>query len=311
MNNKFDLIFQADELTSANNEYTKCIYQEYFNIRSWDNSETYDKKTTVFLFYYNLPTGIKFKLIEQLLAEGYKVILDQLHDSNTIPYVSDGALRLHISEWFWINEFFINKKFGFNSYEPNKTYGKKAFMPMHRQRPERTKIFSLFKDQHFDMIYSYNRSPELPITQCGEIWDRQFNPLWYDDTYFSVVVETRLMEPPVCYEKVRFVTEKTWKPIAFSHPFIFIAEPGSLEYLKSHNFETYENMFDESYDSIEDLKTRIHNVHSQVATFKKTPYDKITQEKINYNRNLFYNEQVVSNLIKKYIINPIFEYLET
>lgn len=308
-----DLIIQPDEMTSVNSVYTEHIYKQQFNVQLYDANKTYDKSSTVFLFYYNIHTLINFVLIEKLKDEGYKVVLDQLHDSNNIDYESTkDVLRLHISDWFWVNEFYINKAHKLDEYVPNRTYSKKAFMPMLRQNIWRDRVFDLFKDQHHDMIYSYNNNPALiTAVELPSVRDRSFNPAWYNDTCFSVVAETRIVFPSDCHEKELFVTEKTWKPIAFSHPFIFIAEPGMIAYLRSRGFETYNNLFDESYDSITDLKVRIHNVHQQVADFNKRPHDKLTLEKIDFNRNLFYNEQRVDKIIKEQIINPIMEYAET
>ena len=309
----FDLILQPDEFTSAHGVYTEHIYKKHFNVLMWDPTTTYNKKTTIFLFYFNLAHLIKFDLINNLHSDGYKIVLDQLHDSNNIDYDSqEGMLRLHISDWYWVNEFYINKAHELNEYVPNRTYSKKAFMPMLRQNIWRDRVFDLFKDQHHDMIYSYNNNPALITTvELPSLWDRSFNPAWFNETCFSIVVETRVMFPPDCHEKELFVTEKTWKPIAFSHPFIFIAEPTIISYLHSRGFETYNNLFDESYELITDPKTRIHNVHQQVVDFNKRPYDKLTLEKIDFNRNLFYNEQRVNKIIEEQIINPILEYAET
>jgi len=308
-----DLVLQPDEITSASSIYTEHIYKKHFNLVMWDSGKTYDKKNTVFLFYYNLEDLIKFNLINQLRSEGYKVVLDQLHDFNNLDHaMSDKLLRLRLSDWFWINEFYINSAHGLNQYTPNNNFSKKAFMPMHNASTWRTKVFKLFSDQHSDMIYSYKKNPELPLSGNSDyLWDRQFNPVWYNDTCISVVVETQIQYPSNFHDTVFFVTEKTWKPIAFSHPFIFIAEIGMIQYLHSRGFETYDNLFDESYDSMEDHYSRIHNVHQQVSDFEKRPYNKLTLEKIDFNRNLFYNQQRVDKITQEQIIDPILEYAET
>ena len=56
------------------------------------------------------------------------------------------------------------------------------------------------------------------------------------------------------------VTEKTWKAINFLQPFIVLATPGHLAYLRSIGFKTFGNFWDESYDDIEDHCVRLKAV---------------------------------------------------
>ena len=66
------------------------------------------------------------------------------------------------------------------------------------------------------------------------------------------------------------VTEKTWKAINFLQPFIVLATPGHLAYLRSIGFKTFGDFWDESYDDIGDHCMRlkaIMDVISQIATW--------------------------------------------
>ena len=49
-----------------------------------------------------------------------------------------------------------------------------------------------------------------------------------------------------------FFSEKVFKPIAFKHPFILIAPPGSLSALKSLGYKTFSGLINESYDQERD-----------------------------------------------------------
>jgi hypothetical protein len=44
------------------------------------------------------------------------------------------------------------------------------------------------------------------------------------------------------------ITEKTFKAIALEMPFVLIAPAGSLAYLREYGFQTFDSVFDESYD---------------------------------------------------------------
>jgi hypothetical protein len=55
----------------------------------------------------------------------------------------------------------------------------------------------------------------------------------------------------------RFLTEKTFKPIVYQHPFVLIAPPGSLEFLKELGYKTFHPFIDETYDTIVDNNERM------------------------------------------------------
>jgi hypothetical protein len=68
----------------------------------------------------------------------------------------------------------------------------------------------------------------------------------YEDSYFSVVSETCFFDGVG-----RFLTEKTFKPIVYQHPFILIAPAKSLEFLRKIGYKTFHPFIDESYDNVE------------------------------------------------------------
>ena len=57
------------------------------------------------------------------------------------------------------------------------------------------------------------------------------------------------------------LTEKTFKPIALKMPFIIVSTQGSLEYLRSYGFRTFDHIWDESYDTI----TNDHERYAAIA----------------------------------------------
>jgi hypothetical protein len=56
------------------------------------------------------------------------------------------------------------------------------------------------------------------------------------------------------------LTEKTFKAIAMEMPFVLVAPAGSLEYLRSYGFQTFDHIFDESYDTETDDILRLERV---------------------------------------------------
>ena len=59
----------------------------------------------------------------------------------------------------------------------------------------------------------------------------------------------------VYFGRRQHITEKTFKAIALEMPFVLVAPAGSLEYLREYGFQTFADIFDESYDTeIDDIR---------------------------------------------------------
>ena len=67
---------------------------------------------------------------------------------------------------------------------------------------------------------------------------------YYKDTYFSIVTETNSDR----FADGRFITEKTFKPIALRHPFLICGADKTLEALRHIGYKTFSGLIDESYD---------------------------------------------------------------
>jgi len=67
-----------------------------------------------------------------------------------------------------------------------------------------------------------------------------------NSTFCHVVTET-------VYDSNRIhLTEKTFKPIVLQQPFLLVAPQGSLAYLRSYGFRTFDTIWDETYDTLSD-----------------------------------------------------------
>jgi hypothetical protein len=156
------------------------------------------------------------------------------------------------------------------------------------------------------LVWSYVEKLNVKLPGSELVEDqRLFNPSWYNDTYFSLVSETVLDGLEL------HITEKTFKPIAFYHPFMVFGIPKTLQHLKSIGFETYENLFDESYDNIQNCNHRLDVIIKNLDRFVEEPYDSLTLEKINHNHQRFFNTELVNSRIIEEIISPIIEYYES
>jgi hypothetical protein len=111
-------------------------------------------------------------------------------------------------------------------------------------------------------------------------------------TAISVVLET-----VVDGSKIH-LTEKILRPIACGHPFILVAGPGSLAYLRSYGFKTFDSVFDESYDQETDTVTRLEMVvdtMQQVQQLTASDWKKIN-EIAEFNKQHFFSEDFINQV---------------
>ncbi len=100
----------------------------------------------------------------------------------------------------------------------------------------------------------------------------------------------------VFYYKKLHLTEKIFKPIVSRRPFILIAAPGNLAYLKSYGFKTFDRWIDESYDNEQDDDKRISMAVSQLEKLCELSMDELRdmqkemQDILDYNFDHFYGE---------------------
>jgi hypothetical protein len=135
----------------------------------------------------------------------------------------------------------------------------------------------------------------------------------YNSTDFEVVLET------LFDDQRQQLTEKILRPIACKQPFILASSPGSLEYLRSYGFQTFDSVFDESYDSIQDPFKRMESIikaMKEIASW--SPDYKIKQmEKVNkiteFNQQHFFSNQFFDTVITelKDNLTTAFDQIET
>jgi hypothetical protein len=110
------------------------------------------------------------------------------------------------------------------------------------------------------------------------------------DALWHIVTET------VFYYDKLHLTEKIFKPIVSKQPFMLLAAPGNLEYLRSYGFKTFEGIIDESYDNIQDHDARIESVVRQLTWYcnlsdkEKNDVIRAIEPIVMHNFHHFYND---------------------
>lgn len=297
---KIKLVLHPDEFTSFHGPVMQFLWQRYFDIEFYDQSKTYDHSGTAFIVSWQ---NADKDYSKQLKNQGYRVAVDNLWE---LPLNKKNYHWIENPNWFWYSESIWWRKLGYHRYQPDKTYSKLAFMPIGRQSPVRDDIVNRLDRRLDNFVWSY-QDQRLPndASPSQDNYQRFFNPQWYDATYFSLVIETANVGH--CFN----LTEKIFKPMAYRHPFLLIGQYRSLKKLHSLGFETYENLFDESYDDVTDTNRRLDAVIKNIDNFTPQPYDLITLDKLQHNHAHFFDRELVESKIVAEIVEPLIHYIET
>jgi len=121
----------------------------------------------------------------------------------------------------------------------------------------------------------------------------------YATTGIEVVLET------LFDDRRHHLTEKTLRPIACGRPFILVATPGSLQYLKQYGFKTFDGIIDETYDSIIDPRERLKAIVQEIKRIscldegqKKLVWSKLYAIS-EYNKQLFFSNEWHDRIVKE------------
>lgn len=344
--------------TDFTSNYISNIVKEYYDIENYNFLTTYDNKSCVFIITdprYLPQLNLDQSSVISFLEQGFKLVILNAWEARPFflieqfkPYVDQILLIvgcknpfdvgwknvIGVERWFWYNEslWYTQGDLGYvkDHYTPDRINNHLFFMPMKRQKPHRTAVRNRLVDFLDQSIYSYVEAWENPRslptlteqTATRVAPDRVFESTWYDQTYFSIVVETAVDRLADIQDEIDgkrpqevacelFVTEKTFKPIAFQHPFMICGMQGILKFLKDNGFETFDHIFDERYDQLESFTDRLEIIYNNIKTFNKETYSNpITEQKIKHNHNLFYNIDRVTQGIKDDILIPMVEWTD-
>jgi len=130
----------------------------------------------------------------------------------------------------------------------------------------------------------------------------------YEATDIEVVLETLFDDQRL------HLTEKILRPIACEQPFIVVGPHGSLKYLRSYGFKTFDELWDEQYDQETDPKNRmfkITNLMKQISNWdsatRKYKIEQARQISL-YNKKHFFSEEFfnqVTNELKTNLCTAI------
>jgi len=124
------------------------------------------------------------------------------------------------------------------------------------------------------------------------------------DTYFSVISETSInnMHSNWDNDELVHICEKTYKGLASPHPFILYANDGVLKYLRSIGFETFPEMFDESYDDEKDTHKRFNLVFLEIKKLCKMDTEEIHKKFVSVLPKIKHNHELLLSFDRKELL---------
>ena len=304
--------------------YWNDIVSRYFNIEHYEENKTYEKDTTFLVMarsYLDPNVRQSFKdkkVIVDLTVEGkydkWGEVFNNKEPHHLVFYGSYSENKepgvVFCPNFFWYNTSLANISREYHRYVPNRNYSKKFVMPIGRFRSWRDRVVEILQPYLDDAYWSYIKNDKtLPGDQVVKRQDILFqNPMWYDDTCFSLVLES-ITTQKITHESPIFLTEKIFKPISGQQPFMVVSAAGTLKFLSSQGFETYDNIFNEQYDVETDFDKKMNIIVENIVAYEKGSHDNVTLQKIAHNFNRFYDVDTITSGFEKEIVEPIYEYM--
>jgi UDPglucose 6-dehydrogenase len=141
---------------------------------------------------------------------------------------------------------------------------------------------------------------DFPITGYPNDYNKSTHPLdpksellvgsiedFYNDCFVDIVTESRYAQPTGNY------SEKVYQPMFHKKPFVLVAPPHTLRYLKEQGFKTFDKFWDESYDEEENHQERIFKIIKVIDQINARDLDELRtmyaemQDILEHNKKLF------------------------
>jgi len=149
-------------------------------------------------------------------------------------------------------------------------------------------------------IECYDLEKKLPKNIHNSDASADYNNRDYQNSLIEVVLET-------LFDDTRHhLTEKALRPIACGQPFILASTPGSLQYLRSYGFRTFDGYIDETYDTIQDPAERLSAIVQemqridQLSLASKQQLIAGAQAIAEHNQRLFFSNKFFNLVIDEF-----------
>jgi hypothetical protein len=292
---KFEITHDLDEFISSNKKFKVSFL---FHYESEPNVDLYHlNKHSNLIFYFvdhpNWMNHINLEMFDKIIwiLPGKYV---KTYETKNLFW---NAWMLGLANGYSTN---VGKYNLINDISSDKSKSKYFDCLLGSQRSHRDLVFELIPKELLEdkIILTYaghsenptywhddeNKLGDIALFTNTEIANYNHVPIQlYNHTAYTMVSET------VSEKDLILVSEKIAKPILAKRLFVVFSSPGYLNFLKELGFRTFDNVIDETYDSIVDEKERFTAAMDQVVFLCNQDQDKILaqiQSIVEHNFNL-------------------------
>lgn len=125
------------------------------------------------------------------------------------------------------------------------------------------------------------------------------------DKYAEALIDIS-PETNAVYNTRSVLSEKTWKPILLKKPYFGIAAMGHYMWMRDRGFELYDELFDYSFDSIENNYVRYDAQLSEIRRINDLDFDELMslmkqiEPKLEYNKQHALKDKAVPEIVYKH-----------
>ena len=292
-----------NQLGSLNSAWIAPLVQHHFDLEFYDINKTYTSQDIAWLH------DADNAWVSWSGPQVRDCLWDAMEDQQT--EIADNQLCISMPDWIWINESLWWRHLGYADYFAAPGGDKFFLMLMNLKKRHRDLLFNVTAKFHEQSLRSYR---ELGTLLSGDLefehgdWERYCNIDWYNSTNFSMVAETSVQGGV-------FVSEKSYKPLAYGHPAIIYGQQGLLKYLRAQGFVTFDHVLDESYDAAETptrrLKIIVDNLDRLYSEFRTGTLfaDAETRSRLEHNHQRFFDSEEVTQRFQQQFIEPLLHYV--
>lgn len=161
--------------------------------------------------------------------------------------------------------------------------------------PWNTTNFKIYQTIHrgFDTIKTQGTiSMDCDISQKPALEALPVPVSYYQKCFCAIVTEARYAYPMGQF------SEKTLNAIKAFSPFILIAPPKTLEYLRLYGIQTFNDVWDESYDLEENHEKRLIKIFKVIDQLDQYSLDQLSDIRKKLLPRLQHNHDVIKNIAK-------------
>jgi len=292
---------------SINSDWLLPRLEEYFEIKPWQHDKKYTDQHLLWHCCEQDAVGWPGPCI-------FEKFWDQYVDQTSL--LVDNQLHLRLKSWVRFNESIWWQHLGYHQLIAQPGGDKFFLMLMNLIKKHRDALFEHVTPWLDDSWYSYYEKGHQihsdldaePFSHSN--WQRHCNIEWYNRTQFSLVAESQVSTRV-------WISEKTYKPMAFGHAFLIWGSPGTLQFIHKQGFQTFDHAIDESYDTIIPQQQRLAAIIKQIEflheEFKNTNrlfQDSESLKRIQHNYDLFYDPAICEKLFLEELVEPIKKFID-